>query len=168
MTNNELTRRWKELHINPDFRAELRPEIRASWERSIQCRVDPGMRENPYIYEAGQLKQAQEKSRYFIETALPVMKSLYEFVAGTGFVVALFDADVCVLKVIGDEESLSWAKQARFIEGSLWEEKLVGTNGGCLAIDLAEPISVFGYEHFVRFPMSPQVPAHQLLTRAVL
>jgi transcriptional regulator with PAS, ATPase and Fis domain len=151
MTNNELTRRWKELHINPDFRAELRPEIRASWERSIQCRVDPGMRENPYIYEAGQLKQAQEKSRYFIETALPVMKSLYEFVAGTGFVVALFDADVCVLKVIGDEESLSWAKQARFIEGSLWEEKLVGTNGGCLAIDLAEPISVFGYEHFCLF-----------------
>ncbi len=151
MSNNELTRRWKELHTNPDLRAGLRPEIRDSWERSIHYRVDPGMRENPYIYEAEQLKNAQEHSRYFIETALPVMKSLYEFVAGTGFVVALFDADVCVLKVIGDDESLSWAKRARLIEGSVWEEKLVGTNGGSLAIDLAEPVSVFGYEHFCLF-----------------
>lgn len=151
MNNKELTRRWKDLHTNPDLRAELRPEIRDSWERSIHYQVDPGMRENPYIYDAEQLKQAQKHSRYFIETALPVMKSLYEFVAGTGFVVALFDANVCVLKVIGDDESLAWAKQARFVEGSVWEEKLVGTNGGSLAIDLAEPISVFGFEHFCLF-----------------
>ena len=46
------------------------------------------MRENQYIYEDAQLKQAQEQSQYFIETALPVMKNLYEFVAGTGFVIA--------------------------------------------------------------------------------
>lgn len=151
MNNQELTRRWKELHNNPDLRAGLRTEIRDSWERSIHYRVDPGMRENPYIYDAEQLKQAQQHSRYFIETALPVMKSLYEFVAGTGFVVALYDANACILKVIGDDESLTWAKQARFIEGSLWEEKLVGTNGGGLAIDLAEPVSVFGYEHFCLF-----------------
>lgn len=151
MNNSELTRRWKELHTNPDLRVTLRPEIRDSWERSFQHRVDPGMRENPYIYEAAQLKQVQEQSRYFIETALPVMKSLYEFVAGTGFVVTLFDANVCVLKVIGDDESLDWSEQARFREGSLWGENLVGTNGGSLAIDLAEPVSVFGFEHFCLF-----------------
>ena len=151
MNNKELTRRWKELHINPNLRSQLRTKIRDSWERSIHYGVDPWMRENPYIYMPAELKQAQENSRYFIETALPVMKSLYEFVAGTGFVVALFDANVCVLKVIGDDESLTWAKQARFVEGSVWEEKLVGTNGGSLAIDLAEPISVFGYEHFCLF-----------------
>lgn len=151
MNNRELTQRWKELHINPELRSQLRTEIRDSWERSIHYGVDPWMRENPYICTAAELKRAQENSRYFIETALPVMKSLYEFVAGTGFVVALFDANVCVLKVIGDDESLAWAEQARFVEGSLWEEKLVGTNGGSLAIDLAEPISVFGYEHFCLF-----------------
>jgi len=151
MNNKEVTRRWKELHTVPALRTSLRPAIRDSWERSIQYRVDPGMRENPYICEPAQLRSAQEQSRYFIETALPVMQNLYEFVAGTGFVVALFDANLCVLKVIGDEEALAWAEQARFVEGSLWQESLVGTNGGSLAIDLGEPISVFGYEHFCLF-----------------
>ena len=83
MNNKELTRRWKELHINPNLRSQLRTKI-GLVERSIHYGVDPWMRENPYIYMPAELKQAQENSRYFIETALPVMKSLYEFVAGTG------------------------------------------------------------------------------------
>ena len=61
------------------------------------------------------------------------------------------DANLCVLKIIGDKESLDWAEKAHFVEGSLWKENLVGTNGGSLAIDLAEPVSVIGYEHFCLF-----------------
>ncbi len=151
MPNQNITSRWKALHQDLSLKDTLRPQIRDSWERSIQFKIDPWMRENPYIVQGAELKKAQDASQYFMEVALPVMKGLYEFVAGTGFVVALCDANLCVLKVIGDAESLSWAEQARFVEGSLWSENLVGTNAGSLAYDLASPVSVNGYEHFCLF-----------------
>lgn len=152
MTNEELKRKWQELHENPELRKALRPEIRDSWERSYQYGINPKMFQNSYIFTEYELKQAQEESHYLIEMALPVMENLYEFVAGTGFVVALGDAkNTCILKVIGDDESLKFAQNGRLIEGSIWEERLVGTNAGALSIDLVKPFSVLGYEHFCLF-----------------
>ncbi|NLV17109.1 MAG: sigma 54-interacting transcriptional regulator [Syntrophomonadaceae bacterium] len=151
MANKDLTSKWKALHKNPVLRDKLPSYIKDSWERSIQCRIDPGMRENPYIVQGQDLIKAQKTSQFLIEVALPVMKNLYEFVAGTGFVVTLADANLCVLKVIGDSESQAWAEQARLVEGSLWSENLVGTNAGGLAFDLARPVSVIGHEHFCLF-----------------
>jgi len=151
MLDNELRKKWLQLHRRPSCRDELRPEIRYSWERSYAAGVSPFLRQNPYICTKSELDQAREASHYFLEVAEPVMNDLYEFVAGTGFVVALADSHVRVLKVIGDGGALDWAKSARFIEGSIWSENLVGTNAGALCQDLGKPVSVYGYEHFCLF-----------------
>lgn len=151
MQYSEVRRKWLQLHRKPETRENLRPEIRDSWERSYGAGVSPFLRQNPYICTKTELAQAREASHYLLEIAEPVMKDLYEFVAGTGFVVALGDSKVRVLKVIGDNESLEWAKSARFVEGSMWAENLVGTNAGSLCMDLGKPVSVFGYEHFCLF-----------------
>ncbi|NLV21434.1 MAG: sigma 54-interacting transcriptional regulator, partial [Syntrophomonadaceae bacterium] len=151
MDNAEMRRRWTEMHNKPDLRDRLRPPIKYSWERSFDAGVDPYIRENAYICTEDELNKARQNAQYLLKISEPVMQDLNEFVSGTGFVVALADADCCLLKVIGDQESLSWAKSAHFVEGSLWLEKLVGTNAGCLCMDLAKPVSVFGYEHFCLF-----------------
>lgn len=151
MEDRELTEKWKYLHRYPEAQEGLRPEIRDSWQRSYDYGVNPGLKENPYICTAEELARHQANSAYLIETSSPVMSSLFEFVAGTGFVVILGDANHCILKVVGDRESLAWAKTAHLVEGSLWAEDLVGTNCGALAMALASPISVFGYEHFCLF-----------------
>lgn len=151
MTKMEIRRKWNELHTSPELRNTLRPEIKDSWERSYDYNINHLLRENPYICTASELNQYRDNAAYLIETSYPVMNSLFEFVAGTGFVVALADANLCILKVIGDAESRTWSKNGRLVEGSLWNENLVGTNGGSLAISLAKPISVFGYEHFCLF-----------------
>ncbi|MGE5405055.1 MAG: sigma-54-dependent Fis family transcriptional regulator, partial [Candidatus Saccharibacteria bacterium] len=148
MEDKELRERWKLLHRHPEMRDTLSPEIRDSWERSYDYGVNPGLRENPYICTEDELARYQMNSSHLIETTQPVMDSLFQFVAGTGFVVVLGDANNCLLKVVGDPESLAWAKNAHLIEGSLWAENLVGTNAGSLAIALGRPISVYGYEHF--------------------
>jgi transcriptional regulator of acetoin/glycerol metabolism len=151
MDNAEMRRRWLQMHNDPDLRDTLRPEIKYSWERSIDAGVDPYLRENAYICTQNELNQARLESQYLINISNPIMKDLNEFVAGTGFVVALADANCRLLEVIGDNESLAWAKAAHFVAGSIWTENLVGTNAGALCMDLAKPISVFGYEHFCLF-----------------
>lgn len=139
---------WKDLHSNPDLRKQMRSEIYDSWERCYLYKVSPGMKELSSFIPEVEFKKAQKKSKYLMETAIPVMERLSEFVKGTGFVVGLSDADCVALKIIGDQESLDWARQVNLVEGIVSTEDKVGTNGLPLSISLVKPISVYSYEHF--------------------
>ena len=152
MTERELLTKWKKLHADPAERETLRPELRDSWERCYAYGVDKYLRENAYICTRAELNNYRDKAGFLIETSGPIMDSLYEFISGTGFTIVLSDANLCIVKVIGfDEEAQSFAKNARLCEGVMWSEELVGTNAAALAVALAKPISVFGYEHFCLF-----------------
>ena len=148
MSLTEIKRVWKDLHANPDLRKELRPEIYDSWERSYHYNVPRDMREITHLCSKSEFKNALENSKYLMEIAIPVMERLSEFVKGTGFVVTLSDANCICLKIIGDEESLDWSKRANVVEGTIWTEEKLGTNGLPLCISLVKPISVYSYEHF--------------------
>lgn len=151
MSFKEIKKMWRELHNKPELRKTLRPEIQDSWERSYQYNIPCFSRENTNFCSKSDFKMYLETSRYLIDCSLPVMESLLEFVVGTGFAVGLTDPNLVVLKVIGDKESLEWARKAQLIEGSIWTEDLIGTNAGSLALSLVKPISVYGYEHFSLF-----------------
>lgn len=148
MSWKEVKQVWKDLHANPDLRKELRPEIYDSWERSYHYNVPRDMREITHLCSKSEFKNALENSKYLMETAIPVMERLSEFVKGTGFVVALSDANCISLKIIGDEESLDWFKRANIVEGTIWTEEELGTNSLPLCISLVKPISVYSYENF--------------------
>lgn len=151
MTDKELRTKWLQLHRKPQYRETLRPEIKSSWERCYDRGVNPYLRENPYICTENEVAQSREACRQILKVGEPVMRDLYEFVAETGFVVGILDENLCAIDFIGDRESLAWAKRARLVVGSMWAEKLVGTNGATLCQDLGKPVSVFAYEHFCLF-----------------
>jgi len=151
MINSEIYKKWKHFHKNFAFRENLRSELKYSWERSYSSGVDPYLRYNPYILTKNEFVQAREASQYLLKISETVISDLYEFVAGTGFVVALADCNKCILKIVGNKESVQWAKDGSFVESSLWSENLVGTNAGALCHDLGKPVSVYGYEHFCLF-----------------
>ena len=106
MNKGDLRRKWEELHNNHESRVALRQEIRDSWERSFQYRVNPALQENPYVLRGPDFQQALENAKHLTETSLPVMNILSEFVAETGFLVLLTDANHCLLKIIGDRKLL--------------------------------------------------------------
>lgn len=151
MTYKELRRTWEDLHNNPEQRSSLRPEIKDSWERSYDFGIDPYLRENPYICTKEELEKYRVASSFLLEASRPVMNSLREYVAGSGFVVVLSDANLCLLEVIGDKDALNWAQTARAVEGSLWTEDLVGTNTAAIVMSLAKPYYLCGHEHFCLF-----------------
>jgi transcriptional regulator with PAS, ATPase and Fis domain len=149
-----IRKKWMDMHQDPELRHTLSPDIRDAWERSYQHDIDYMLKANPYILEASELKSMQENSAWLINISLPIMQKLSQFVAGTGFVVALCNSDLCNLKVVGDEDALEWAYKAHLMEGSLWKESLVGTNAGSLALNLGKPVSTYAYDHFCLFSIS--------------
>jgi transcriptional regulator with PAS, ATPase and Fis domain len=154
LTWDEAKRKWKNLHKNRDLRKELRPEIYESWERSYHYNIAHCMREYNCFCSESEFKRALENSKYLMETAVPVMEKLLEFVRGTGFIVSLNDANCIGLKTIGDKEALEWAKRSNMVEGLICSEEKAGTNGLPLSISLGKPISVYSYEHFCRFAVA--------------
>jgi len=145
---------WRNLHEEPALRKGLRPEIYDSWERSYDYHIDRNMRQITHHCSAEELSRALDHSRYMTEIAIPVMERLLEFVKGTGFLVSLNDANCVSLKIIGDQKSLDWARQNNMIEGTIWTEDKVGTNGLALCISQVKPISVYAYEHYCLFAIT--------------
>ncbi|WP_268905659.1 sigma-54-dependent Fis family transcriptional regulator [Clostridium sp. HV4-5-A1G] len=76
------------------------------------------------------------------------MKTLYNFVKGSNFLIILSDEDGYLLKVIGDPNILAMAEDNVLIEGSNRSEKKLGTNGIGTCLYLKEPIQVWADEHF--------------------
>lgn len=151
MQDKELRRKWHEYHEKPQTRYQLSPVIRESWERSDLFKVDPYMKANPYVCSQYELMQSTEKYQYLMDCSLPVMENLFHYITGSGQIMALLDSNAMVLKVIGDYQSMEWAKKANCIEGSIWAENLVGTNGGNLSIESFDPVSIFGGQHYCLF-----------------
>jgi len=150
----EVKMMWRQLHEDSALRKGLRPEIYDSWERSYHYNVDRNMRSITHLCSPGELSLALDNSRYLMETAIPVMQRLLEFVKGTGFLVSLNDANCISLKIMGDPESLDWAQRNNMIEGTIWTEEKAGTNGVPLCVSLVKPISVYSYEHFCLFAIT--------------
>ncbi len=145
---------WRNLHEEPALRKGLRPEIYDSWERSYDYHIDRNMRQITHHCSTEELSRALYHSRYMTEIAIPIMERLLEFVKGTGFLVSLNDANCVSLKIIGDQKSLDWARQNNMIEGTIWTEDKVGTNGLALCISQVKPISVYAYEHYCLFAIT--------------
>ena len=78
----------------------------------------------------------------------PVMEDLYQFIEGSGCVVAFADADGRVLDVLGDAEAVRDVAAIGFAAGSCWSEECAGTSGLALALSEAFPTQVSGAGHY--------------------
>lgn len=144
-----LKRAWEEYVFQERLRRDLiREEILQSWERSKGYKVNPLARANEHVLSENEFQQRQQANAELIETAAPLMERIYEFVAGSGFVVALADKEGCLLKVVGDKGAVEFTNRSNFSEGAKWGEKEAGTNAVALAIVLNKPVQVYGAEHW--------------------
>ena len=150
MQASELSK-WHEYHDKPQTRYQLSPAIRKSWERCERFKVDPMLKSNPYVCSQYELVQSTEKYQYLIDCSLPVMENLFHYITGSGQIMALLDSNAMVLKAIVDYKTIEWVKRANCIEGSIWTENLVGTNGANLSIESFDPVSIFGCQHYCLF-----------------
>ncbi len=125
----------------------VRSEIYDSWKRCKSYGVDPMNGRGNDIYKVP-IKLKIEENAELILVTRPIMESVYNIVAGSGFAIMLVDKEGYIIHIIGDKHIMKRADELNFVKGALWTEKAVGTNAIGTALYLDKPVQTIGAEHF--------------------
>ncbi|WP_243303644.1 sigma-54-dependent Fis family transcriptional regulator [Geothrix oryzisoli] len=126
----------------------LGPELEASWHRCRAAGVDPLAGRSTVILGSAEYAALAERKQDLIRVAKPFMENLYSLVAGSSFVVLLFDEQGYLLEAVGDQDRILASQDLNLNKGALWAEAEVGTNGAGTPLVLGRPFQVSGAEHY--------------------
>jgi hypothetical protein len=149
---SRLARAW-DLHIpaicdnrpSSAARADVRPEIVASWERSAAY-IMPEVHQAP-LADVDETRHAWETSP--LNAAVQRLESQLQAAADDGeLIVAITDPDARILWTYSGAVMRNKAEKVNFIPGGRWDEASVGTNALDLALKLDHAATVYSAEHF--------------------
>lgn len=123
-------------------------DISDSWSRCIIEGLNPFKDPKQSVISSIELNQIKEKNESLRKIVIPEIELLYSQIAGTNFMVAYSDENGLVLDTIYDKTCLQTDVGKTVIPGSIWAEKICGTNGLGLSVELKKPTIVSGKEHF--------------------
>ncbi|MGB4503770.1 MAG: sigma-54-dependent Fis family transcriptional regulator [Syntrophaceticus sp.] len=148
-SNTDIATTWlKFIKTGIIDRTVVRSEIADSWLRSYHAGVDPSCGISSHLLSSNDLEELLEKHSDMIDIARTFMANLYQFVAGSGFVVILSDERGFIMEILGDNDTLANGAKLNLIKGASWAEEVVGTNGLGTALAIKKPVQVSGYEHY--------------------
>ncbi|WP_440633109.1 GAF domain-containing protein [Candidatus Pelagibacter sp. HIMB1485] len=127
---------------------EMGKDINESWLRCISEGLDPFNDPKQSVISSIELNEIKEQNEAVRRIIIPELELLYSQIAGTNFMVAYSDEKGLVLDTIYDKSCLQTDVGKTVIPGSIWAEKICGTNGLGLSVELKKPTIVSGKEHF--------------------
>jgi transcriptional regulator of acetoin/glycerol metabolism len=123
--------------------------IRSSWLRCVNDhRLDPTCMREAVILPAPLLREHQDQMEDFLRIARHGLESLYQQVAGLGYVVLLTDARGVTVDFIGDLQLDRSLRKAGLYLGADWSERHAGTCGVGTCISTGEALTVHQGDHF--------------------
>lgn len=126
----------------------IRKEIADSWKRCKDAGIDPYGGVCNHVLEGKELNKLLDDNKELIEISKPILYGLYSFLKGSGFYVALVNADLYLLDFFGDPTMEKAAARINFMKGACWKEEYVGsTTLGIMPYFLA-PLQMAGAEHY--------------------
>lgn len=129
--------------------ATPRDLVLRSWQRVQAYGVSPDPR--PHIEPARpEVIEHRRESSPLSRVIGELRASLTAITDDVEHVMVVVDADGMVLWREGDLRVVQHADRLGFVEGALWTESAVGTNGIGTALSEAAPVQLFSAEHFVR------------------
>lgn len=148
----------------------MRSAVVDSWHRSASAGVRPDSEAIPITVAADDL--VARRAAHPLARVFPLLDDVLGTAArDCDAVMAVSDADGNLLWVCGTPATLRRAEEIGFVEGSNWDERLVGTNAPGLALTLDQPVSITRDEHF-RSSVQPwscaAAPIHDPGTQALL
>lgn len=145
--------------------AGVRPEIAASWRRSLLCGVSP-------VDAVPRFDSAMTFDCQVMRAARPVLEEREPTLAQTNVAIILTDAESRVLGRWGGDAPLERTLTAlQVLPGHCFAESVVGTNSAALAVETGQPAVVYGAEHLVASFIgctSAGAPIRHPMTRRVL
>lgn len=149
LQHNQLLAAWERFVLDQDYPTDLiRPVVEDSWRRCHKFELDPELRHAPIISDKGQLEYSHFLHSDLLNAASPVLKRAEEHLYRSDSLILLADAGGQILDVRADENVIISAGNINLIEGGVWSEQVAGTNAIGTALAAAEPIQLYGAEHF--------------------
>lgn len=139
---------WKDLVDGVVITNLPNPIILDSWHRCQTMNVNPKQMVVYKTIPMTELLSNKEKNKMFLDVSKPTLENIYQFVKGSGFVVALSDKNGCLMEVFGDDEIQNLVQNGNWAAGAVWSESSAGTNIIGTALYINQPIAIAGYEHF--------------------
>lgn len=125
----------------------VRPAVLESWRRSLSRLADPGGVRSRLTY--GDSALAEARRRHPFQAIMPLLTSrLIEPAVDAGLLVALGDAEGCLLWVEGESAVRRRAETMGFVPGTDWSEDVMGTSAPGLALSSRAAVQISGAEHF--------------------
>src|SRR3984885_5094838 len=126
----------------------LSADIYDSWMRCISFGLDTLRPLAPEFVSPAVLRQEQQRCSLVRGLALAEMHTLHQQIAGSNFMIAFANADGLLLDIISDPSFSDTSNTASIRPGTVWTERICGTNGLGTAAHLKRAIVVHGREHF--------------------
>ena len=120
-----------------------------SWQRCHMLHVNPSRRYAPLaVAREAQLAHVRDVNEVLIRAATQMTSHLNEFLADSGYVVVLSDANGCLLEVVGDIMIRRRLAHIDFVPGGNWSEAAAGTNAIGTALADGHVVQLMGAEHY--------------------
>ena len=124
--------------------------IAQSWVRCLnEYSLNPDNGDEPVIVDRIELQERVDRLADVQEVAKIEMANLYQQLAGSGYAIMLTDHDGVLLNFFGDPMFTHAASKSGLLQGSVWSERLQGTNGMGTCLVEKRPIIVHGNEHYL-------------------
>ena len=147
--NRRVENTWTALEQRGAPPAELlSADIYDSWMRCISFGLDTLRPPLPELVSPAVLRQEQQRCSLVRGLALAEMHTLHQQIAGSNFMIAFANADGLLLDVVSDPSFAEASNAASIRPGTVWTERICGTNGLGTAAHLKRAIVVHGREHF--------------------
>ncbi len=138
---------WQQLADGHDVPAyPLREEIALSWKRCLEKKMCPITSKNTGV--AAHFDDYLSQHDALCTIAKPHMRSLYDSLNSSGFIIILTTADGLILDVFGDEKMRSRAEQLTVVPGASCLEEVLATTSPGICIACRGAVQVFHSEHY--------------------
>jgi PAS domain S-box-containing protein len=148
--DEDIIKKW-ELFISEGIlnKEGLRDVISKSWERSKSYNIDPFKNDFSIELSEDDLKKKYKEFLPLLETAKPLMQTLYNLIQNSNFMIRLTDRDGYVLDHLGEDSLIRQHKFQILQDGYNIKEEVIGTNAIGISLISGEPIQVLGGEHYL-------------------
>ncbi|EHQ88642.1 sigma-54-dependent Fis family transcriptional regulator [Desulfosporosinus youngiae] len=141
---------WRRFIDGESVESEVTPSIYRSWQRSLEYRVDHTLISNQDILSTSRLRERREAQESLIRAGKPVLPYIFSLLGNANYTVLLGDKDGYIIEAMGDAPFMSKAQKVNLSPGASWREEIRGTNAIGTSLQDNNPISVYGWEHFIQ------------------
>lgn len=141
---------WRRFLKGEQVENEVSPVIYRSWQRSMSFNVNHTEISQNMILNASHLRELRDSQEDIIRAAESVIPYISKLLQSSNHTVLLVDKKGFILEALGDGPFLSKSQRIHLSPGVNWREDVKGTNAIGTALSENSPITVNGWEHFVR------------------